>query len=146
MPRRSKLQSAFRCPNGCLIQVLTQTLDHMYVLMPGLRHCSLTSEVFNSDDNRKISAMIGALYVFSACERHSKLTGHMHIPLRPITKEDSLRRDISINWSTDRNLQIKVHDVWRVTHLNLLRQESVMRTSGGTDISLLFAAIEAQLS
>ena len=37
--------------------------------------------------------MIGTLlYVFGSCERHSELTEEMYIPLRPIQKEDSLRR------------------------------------------------------
>ena len=46
-----------------------------------------------SDHNRKISAMLGTLlYVFGSCERHSKLTEDVHIPLRPIPKEDNLRR------------------------------------------------------
>ena len=31
------------------------------------------------------------LYVFGSCERQSKLTEEMYIPLRPIPKEDSLR-------------------------------------------------------
>ena len=32
------------------------------------------------------------LYVFGSCERDSKLTEKMSIPLRPIPKEDTLRR------------------------------------------------------
>ena len=41
----------------------------------------------------KFSVMIGTLpYVFGSCERLSKLTEEMYIPLRPIPKEDSLRR------------------------------------------------------
>ena len=42
-----------------------------------------------SDDVLKISVMIGSLLcVFGSCERHSKLTEEMYIPLRPIPKED----------------------------------------------------------
>ena len=40
----------------------------------------------------KFPVTIGTLlYVFGSCERHSKLTEQMHVPLRPIPKEDTLR-------------------------------------------------------
>ena len=42
---------------------------------------------------RKVSVMKGTVlesYVFGSCERHSKLTEEMLIPLRPIAKEDLL--------------------------------------------------------
>ena len=32
--------------------------------------------------------------------------------------------DVSMNWATNRNWQIKVLDTWKVTQLNLPRQES----------------------
>ena len=39
--------------------------------------------------------MVGTLlYVFGVVERHSKFIKEMYIPLRPISKEDSLRRCI----------------------------------------------------
>ena len=38
----------------------------------------------------KFSVMRGTLlYVFGSCERHSELTEEMHIPLRPLPKEDT---------------------------------------------------------
>ena len=77
--------------------------------------------------------MIGALlYVFGSYESHSKLTEEMHIPLRPLSKEGCLRQqktlfvvDVSIIWATGIKWQTKVLDTWKVTHLNLLRQERV---------------------
>ena len=46
-----------------------------------------------SDDNRKISVMIGTLlHAFGSCERHSELTLEIYIPFAPIPKEDILRR------------------------------------------------------
>ena len=41
----------------------------------------------------KFSVMVGTLpYVLDSCERLSKLTEEMHIHLRPIPEEDTLRR------------------------------------------------------
>ena len=46
-----------------------------------------------SEGEREISVMTGTvLFVFGSCERHSELTEEMYIPLRPIPKEDALRR------------------------------------------------------
>ena len=46
-----------------------------------------------SDDNQKFSVVIGTLpSIFVSCECHSKLSEEMHIPLRLIPKDDSLRR------------------------------------------------------
>ena len=68
--------------------------------------------------------MIGTLlYVFGSCERHSKLTEEIYIPLGPVPKEDTL--DMSINWASNRNCQIKVLDTWKVTRATLLCQESI---------------------
>ena len=47
----------------------------------------------------------------------------MHIPLRPIPEEDSLR--FSINWATNKNWQTNLLDRRKVFQLNILRQESV---------------------
>ena len=46
-----------------------------------------------SDDNRKIPGYDrNSSLRFGSRERHSKLTEKMHVPLRPILKEDTLRR------------------------------------------------------
>ena len=60
----------------------------------------------------KFSVMTGTLlYVVGSRERQSKITEEMHIPLRPIPKEDSIDRS-------------EVLDTWKVTQLNLSRQDS----------------------
>ena len=61
-----------------LVQVFGLYQFHMYLI---------------SDSNRKILVMIGTLlYVFGSCERHVKLTEHMHILLRLIPKEEDTLR------------------------------------------------------
>ena len=70
--------------------------------------------------------MIGThSYVCGSRERHSELTEEMHIPLRPIPKEDTRPILVSIHWATDGNWLTKQLDIWKVTQLNLPLQESV---------------------
>ena len=55
-----------------------------------------------------------------------KVVEEMHTPLRPMPKEDTLRRRrFFMNWKINRNWQTKVSDTWEVTELNLPRQKSV---------------------
>ena len=67
------------------------------------------------------------LYVFGSCECHSKPTKEMHISLRPIPKNDALPRWGFYKLGIWQKLadQSRLHDTWKVTHLKLLRQESV---------------------
>ena len=75
---------------------------------------------------RKTSVMIGSiLFVLGSCERHSKFTEEMYIPLRPDTKGRPSVIDVSVNWLSNRNWQTEVLDSWKVTQLNSLRQRRV---------------------
>ena len=48
----------------------------------------------------------------------------MCLPLRPIPRKDFVV-DVSINWTTDRNWQDNVLDIWKAKQLMLLCQGSV---------------------
>ena len=68
------------------------------------------------------------LYVFSSCERHSK-PAEMYILYKKYKKKYQREIlcvvDVSINWAADRNWQTKLQDTWRITQMNLPRQERV---------------------
>ena len=62
----------------------------------------------------KFSVMkVTRLYVFGSCERHSKLTEEMHIPLRP-TPKTLFVVDASTNRLTNRNCQTRLLGTWKV--------------------------------
>ena len=78
----------------------------------------------------KFSVMkVTRLYVFGSCERHSKLTEEIHIPLRP-TPKTLFVVDASTNRLTNRNCQTRLLGTWKVKQLSLLRRESVKGNLG----------------
>ena len=72
-----------------------------------------------------MSVMIGTLlYDLGSSERHSTFIKEMCMSLRPIPKEDALRRGLFYNKAANRNWQTKLLDRSEVTQLDIFRQES----------------------
>ena len=70
--------------------------------------------------------MIGTLlYVFGSCERHAKLTEEITSLWDWHQRTALFVVDCSINLATGRNFQTKALDKWKVTQLNISRQEGV---------------------